>query len=44
MKKILSLALAAVMLLSIIPTAFATENNWQGGTKVEYTAAANEHN
>lgn len=42
MKKILSIALAAVMLLSIIPTAFAAENNWQGGTKVEYTATANE--
>lgn len=42
MKKILSITLAAVMLLSIIPTAFAAENNWQGGTKVEYTATANE--
>ena len=42
MKKILSLTLAAVMLLSLVPTAFAAENNWQGGTKVEYTATANE--
>ena len=42
MKKILSITLAAVLLLSIIPTAFAAENNWQGGTKVEYTATANE--
>ena len=42
MKKILSITLAAVMLLSMIPTAFAAENNWQGGTKVEYTAATNE--
>ena len=42
MKKILSITLAAVMLLSLVPTAFAAENNWQGGTKVEYTATANE--
>lgn len=42
MKKILSITLATVMLLSIIPTVFAAENNWQGGTKVEYTATANE--
>ena len=42
MKKVLSLTLAAVMLLSLVPTAFAAENNWQGGTKVEYTATANE--
>ena len=42
MKKILSLTLVAVILLSMIPTAFAAENNWQVGTKVEYTATANE--
>ena len=42
MKKILSLTLAALLLVSMIPTAMAAENNWQGGTKVEYTAATNE--
>ena len=42
MKKIISITMAAVMLLSLVPTAFAAENNWQGGTKVEYTATANE--
>ena len=42
MKKILSLTLAALLLVSMIPTAMAAENNWQGGTKVEYTATANE--
>ena len=42
MKKILSLTLAALLLVSMIPTAMAAENNWQGGTKVEYTAATND--
>ena len=39
MKKILSLTLAVMMVVSMIPTAFAAEagGNWAGGTEVEYT-------
>ena len=42
MKKILSLTLAAVMLLSLVPTAFAADNDWQSGTEVVYTAKTSE--
>ena len=42
MKKILSITLAAVMLLSLVPTAFAADNNWQSGTEVVYTAETSE--
>ena len=36
MKKILSLTLAGLMLVSMIPTAFAADigGNWNGGTSV----------
>lgn len=39
MKKILSLTLAALMVVSMIPTAFAAEagGNWAGGTAVDVT-------
>lgn len=39
MKKILSLTLAALMVVSMVPTAFAAEvgGNWAGGTQVEAT-------
>lgn len=39
MKKILSLTLAVLMVVSMIPTAFAAEagGNWAGGTQVEAT-------
>ena len=41
MKKILSLTLAALMVVSMVPTAFAAEagGNWAGGTQVEATGA-----
>ena len=42
MKKILSLTLAVLMLVSAVPTAFAAENNWEGGTTVTYTATGTE--
>lgn len=46
MKKILSITLAAVMLLSMIPAAFAAEigGNWNGGTAVVYGDDADEIN
>ena len=39
MKKILSLTLAALMVVSMVPTAFAAEagGNWAGGTAVDVT-------
>ena len=41
MKKILSLTLAVLMVVSMIPTAFAAEagGNWAGGTQVEATGS-----
>lgn len=41
MKKILSLTLAALMVVSMVPTAFAAEagGNWAGGTQVEATGS-----
>lgn len=43
MKKVLSLVLAAIMLLSMVPTAFAAETaDYTNGTTVVYTAAASE--
>jgi len=41
MKKILSLTLAVMLLISAIPTAFAAEagGNWAGGTQVEATGS-----
>lgn len=42
MKRILSLALSAVMIATSIPFAYAT-NNYDQGTKVEYTATNNEN-
>ena len=37
MKKILSLTLAALMVVSMVPTAFAANVDYQNGTEVEYT-------
>ena len=37
MKKILSLTLAVLMVVSMIPTAFAADVDYQNGTEVEYT-------
>ena len=37
MKKILSLALAVLMVVSMIPTAFAADVDYKNGTEVEYT-------
>lgn len=37
MKKILSLTLAALMVVSMVPTAFAADVDYQNGTEVEYT-------
>lgn len=39
MKKILSLMLAIMMLVSAIPTAFAADVDYQNGTEVEYTGS-----
>lgn len=39
MKKIFSLLLAALMLVSAMPVAYAADVNYDQGTKVEYTAA-----
>lgn len=41
MKKILSLLLVGIMVMSMIPTAFAT-TNYTNGTQVEYDAAADD--
>lgn len=37
MKKILSLTLAALMVVSMVPTAFAADVDYKNGTEVEYT-------
>ena len=37
MKKILSLTLAVLMVVSAIPTAFAADVDYKNGTEVEYT-------
>lgn len=42
MKKIVSFLLVAVMLVGIVPTAFAAETDWQNGTIVTYTANQSE--
>ena len=42
MKKIVSLALAVLMLVSAVPMVSAAENNWEGGTTVAYTATGTE--
>ena len=42
MKKILSLTLAVLMLVSAVPMVHAAENNWEGGTTVTYTATGAE--
>ena len=39
MKKILSLTLAALMVVSMVPTAFAADVDYQNGTEVEYTGS-----
>lgn len=39
MKKILSLTLAALMVVSMVPTAFAANVDYQNGTEVEYTGS-----
>ncbi len=39
MKKILSLTLAALMIVSMVPTAFAADVDYQNGTEVEYTGS-----
>ena len=39
MKKILSLSLAALMVVSMVPTAFAADVDYQNGTEVEYTGS-----
>ena len=39
MKKILSLTLAALMVVSMVPTAFAVDVDYQNGTEVEYTGS-----
>lgn len=41
MKKILSITLAVLMVMAMIPTAFAT-TNYTNGTQVEYTASGSE--
>ena len=41
MKKVISFVLAALMLVSAVPTALAT-NDYTAGTRVEYTANGNE--
>lgn len=40
MKKILSLALAAIMVVSVLPVAYAADVDYTAGTAVEYTADA----
>lgn len=42
MKKIVSFLLVAVMIVGIVPTAFAAETDWQNGTIVTYTANQSE--
>ena len=39
MKKVLSLTLAALMVVSMVPTAFAADVDYQNGTEVEYTGS-----
>ena len=39
MKKILSLTLAALMVVSMVPTAFAADVDYQNGTEVEFTGS-----
>ena len=39
MKKILSLTLTALMVVSMVPTAFAADVDYQNGTEVEYTGS-----
>ena len=39
MKKILSLTLAVLMVVSMVPTAFAADMDYQNGTDVEYTGS-----
>lgn len=39
MKKILSLALAALMVTSVLPVAYAADVDYQEGTEVEYVSA-----